>query len=253
MLSRCVIWAFCLCIVGCQVGAPPNPNSAKDVGLIAPEILKRNLRWAYEELERRKLHGEIDDKTEKKMLAQYARSLLSDAALERMPPDQAWQYGEVYRTAEQWPQAKRVFELAVQVAKDDNRRVNDNLRLAQVLAKLGDVRGAIQHTRSTFNAVRSGKAPILLATLYEIVPAAEGQGHDVELAQLLEGAIQQHLETIVDPRTIPGRMFLLARRHHIHNAWDKVIDLYRKSGENGLAEEAQQSKDEMLGLSMSRN
>jgi hypothetical protein len=76
---------------------------------------------------------------------------------------------------------------------------------------------------------------------------------DVELAQLLEGAIQQHLETIVDPRTIPGRMFLLARRHHIHNAWDKVIDLYRKSGENGLAEEAQQSKDEMLGLSMSRN
>jgi hypothetical protein len=68
-------------------------------------------------------------------------------------------------------------------------------------------------------------APILPATLYEIVPAAEGKGHDKELAELLELAIRCHERTVVDIKTDDGRIFMAARRYHINKAATKAAVL----------------------------
>ena len=71
----------------------------------------------------------------------------------------------------------------------------------------------------------------------------EGKGDDVELAQLLEDTIGQAEKTIVDHKSEAGAAFLIARPHHIRNAWAKVIMLLQNSGHQDLANQAQTRAD----------
>jgi hypothetical protein len=114
---------------------------------------------------------------------------------------------------------------AVKYASNPDRKVNDTLRLAQALGKNGKVGEAISTAKAVFGAKDEDAAPILPATLYEIVPATEGKGKNKELAAILKEAIACHMRVKVDAATDAGKFFLAARRHHVNKAEAKVQEL----------------------------
>lgn len=235
-------------LAGCQSGTFPDPNDPADVGTLQPEVLMNNLKGASQNLNERKAKGEIDDKAYKRYISEYARKLLASVKIESVPPERYWEYAEVYRTAELWPETEVWARRAVKAAKNQDRRVNDSLHLAQALANLNRVPEAIQVARSVFDTPPNEKAPIITAVLLELVPAASGKGSDIEVAKLLEDAIQQAHQTVVDGNSEAGKMYLMARPHHVNNAWHTVINLYRMAGRDDLADAAAKraTQDESL-------
>lgn len=249
-LKTCLALAcLAFCGIGCGSKPPPDPNDPGQVGIMRPEVLQRNLRWASEMVNDRVAKQEITEAEAKKYLAKYADSLVEDIDFKQMKPRQAWQYADVFRTAERWGLAKKALEMAVAHAKEtgnEDRRVNDTLRLAQAQANLGERDIAMATARSVFDTRERDKGAILLAVLYEIAPAVRGHGQDVELAKLLEEAIDQHLQTVIDPETEAGRVFLVAKWHHIRKAWEMVIELYREAGNEEEAQKALQRSIDMM-------
>jgi tetratricopeptide (TPR) repeat protein len=229
---------FSVCLAGCRPEPIPNPNDPAQVELMRAEVILRNLRYASDTANMRVQRGEITEEEAKRLVSEYARKLTDAVELERIPAEEAWQYGEAFRAARNWTAARAALEVAVQHAPNEDRRINDTLRLAHVLAELGEERQAIETARTAFDAGPHDSAPILPATLLEIVPAAEGKGIDAELARLLEDAIALHEDTMVDPESEAGKLFLFARPHHIASAWTKVIELYQAAGEDELAKQA---------------
>lgn len=229
-----------------HVGTPSDPNDPSQAGLLTPEVLRRILAGASDSLQERVEKGEIDDTQFHELMSQAANRLLDQVDIGRIPPNKAWEYAEVFVTAERWQDAKKALLIAVKVAKGEDRRVNDNLHLARVLAELGDVPTAVATARTTFDTPDQGAAPILPATLLEIVKAGEGKGHDPELAALLEDAITCEMRTIVDPTSQSGKAFLAARPFHVRNAWKKVVGLYESAGKMKEAAAAEKRAEGML-------
>lgn len=224
-------------LAGCQMGTLPDPNDPGQVGLMDPVVLRSNLQAAYRSLDARASRGDITEQKKRDLLRLYARDLLEHVDFNEIPPKKAWEYGEVFRTAARWDMAERAFRIAAENAKNEDRRVNDSLRLAQSLARLNRVDQAIDWTRKTFTTNDRETAPILPAVLLEIVPAAQGKGHDEELATLLVEAIAQHERTVVDASTDAGKAFFQAKPFHIRNAYAKAIELFAKSGKADRARE----------------
>ncbi|HWA81902.1 MAG TPA: hypothetical protein VG820_00605 [Fimbriimonadaceae bacterium] len=242
-LTGCIVWYSNDLS---HVGTPPNPNDPRQAGVLTPEVLRRILAGASDSLQEREMKGEIDDAKFHELMSEAANRLLDEVDIGRIPPKQAWEYGEIYITAQRWEDAKKALLIAVKAAKNDDRRVNDKLRLARVMAELNDVPGAISTARSTFDVPDGATAPILPATLLEIVKAGEGKAHDAELAALLEDAIKCEMRTIVDPKSKPGQDFLTARPFHIRNAWRKVVELYVAAGKTQEADSAEKRAEQML-------
>lgn len=237
--------AGCL-LVGCETAVLPDPNDPNDVSVVQPDVLRNSLKGASDNLNQRLAQREINQRQYDALMAQYANDLLNTTNIEAIPPSRAWEYAEVFRTAKRWKEAATVLKVAVKAAKSQDRRVNDTLRLAQALAYENEVPEAIQTAKKVFDAPAQEKAPILLAVLYEIVPAARNKGKDVDLATLLEDAIEQAQQTLVDPNSDAGKMFLAARPHHVRNAWMTVLDLYSAAGRDDLAQKAMRRMDAML-------
>jgi len=234
---------------GCKTGTLEDPNDPKEAGIMAPDVIRRQLKGTSDMLMERVNKGEMSDAEFKNLIAKRANELLSDLPLDKVEEARAWEYGEVFRTAKRWPQAKEALQIAVDYAiktKNEDRRVNDLLRLAHAEAMLGEVGPAIQTAEKTLDATPGGSAPILPGVLLEIVPAAKGKGKDAELAKLLEQAILKHMATVVDPKTEPGKMFLMARPYHVRNAWRTVVELYAKAGKDEEARKALARSEEML-------
>lgn len=230
--------ALALAAAGCRLPPPPDPNDPGQGANVDADVLQRNLKHASDFLNERVLRGEISDGKAREVLASIARRMVDRVDLRLIPVSQAWRYGEFFRAAKEWDKALVCFRAAVQFAKNEDRRVNDSLRLAHCLAELGRVDEAIAVARSVFDARPEDSAPILPAVLLEIVPAALNRGRDVELARLLEDAIAIHERTVVDAETTAGMAFLAARPHHIRNAYALAIRLYRAGGRDDLAAEA---------------
>lgn len=231
-----------------RVGTPEDPNDVRRSPMLALSIIKNNLQADSEDLMHRVHKGEITDQQFHEYMSKAAQMLLDQGEVKptKIPAHEAWEYGEIYITARRWKDAKTVLETAVKAAKGEDRRVNDNLRLARVLAELGDVKSAVSTARSTFNTPDEGSAPILPATLYEIIPAGEGKGADPELAALLEEAIKCEDRTIVNPESVAGQSFLAARPAHDRRAWRKVVELYETSGKIDDARKAEQRAEAAL-------
>lgn len=237
-------------LAGCQTGTLEDPNDPKTAGILAPDVIRRQLKGTSDMLMERVARGEISDDEFKEYISKRANELLADLPLDKIDPEKAWEYGEVLRTAQRWPQAKQALAIAVAEAeksKDEDRYINDLLRLAHAQAMTGEVKEAIATASRTLTATPNGSAPILPGVLLELVPAARGKGQDPELAALLEKAIDKHMATVVDPKTEPGQMFLAARPHHVRNAWRTVVDLYAKSGKDEEARQALQRSEAVLG------
>lgn len=219
-------------------GTPPDPNDPRVAGN-SPEYLRRMLKGASDSLLKREMSGEIGDQEYHKLVARAANDLLDQVKVGPIAPDKAWEWGELYIAARRWPSARAALEIAVKSPRDPNRQVNDTLRLARVLAEMGQVRESVEVARRVLGVPDNAAAPILPATLLEIVPAGAGKGADPALAKLLEDAIGAEMRTIVDPNTDAGKAFLMARPIHVEHAWAKVIELYRGAGETQAAEAAQ--------------
>jgi tetratricopeptide (TPR) repeat protein len=204
-------------------------------------VLSGNLRSISDSLIERRVRKEITNEEYRNLIAKAAAELVKEADMSRVDPAEAWQYGEVLRAARNWEAALAVFELAVKHAKatkNEDRRVNDTLRLAHVQAHLGSVQASIETASQVLDAKPTDSAPILLAVLYEIVPAARGKDHDLALAELLEGSIQKHLRTQVDTNTVAGKDFMAARSHHVSGAYTTLAALYDQLGMTARAEGA---------------
>lgn len=212
-------------LAGCQTTPPPDPNDPAQVGMVQPDVLMRNLRWASEALNQRVLKGEITDARSRLMLSEYAASLTQHIELKRITEDLAWEYAEVFRTARQWENARIVFEIALRHPKNEDRRVNDTLRYAQVLAQLDRVPDALVAARRVFDAAPKDRAPLIPSLIFELTPAARGKGYDVELAELIQDAIPLYEATVVDPNSEAGRDFLTAKPHLIRESKRIVAEL----------------------------
>lgn len=223
-----------------RASAPlPDPNDPSDVGLMDPLVLSRNLKWASDFVNERVRLKDVSDKEGKRLISEYASSLVAQIDSKAVPDFQAWEYAEFFRTAQQWERAGELFERAVATAKkskNEDRRVVDSIRYAHVLAMLGQTQKAIELVRSTFDSPPENKGSILLGTYMEIVPAAKGKGLDLELAKLIEDAILQHEQAKVSPNTDEGLQFLAVRGYHRNQAMQLARELYRAAGREDLAQ-----------------
>ncbi len=228
MTTRCLPWAVAVVLAaGCKFGQVPVQNEPSPDSLYDGALLQQNVRRVAEVLDDRLSRGQISGGQKDEILHAYIRDQVADIDRALIPADQVWRFADVYRQMEDWEATFDLYTIAVMNAESEDRRVNDSLRLAEATARLGDIEEGINLVRSTFDVDPLGKAPILMATLYEFAPAVQGRGHDHELAVLLEEAAGQHLLTVVDPQSDAGRRFIKARRHHVREAWFAVIRLYR--------------------------
>ena len=239
---------FLLPLSGCHFGTFPDPNDPSRAGTLQPEVLRRQVAGASAALLARFGTGEISEERYRDLLAEYADGLVKRAHIESVDPAKAWEYGEVFRTGRMWKESEAIFRVAVGAAKDDDRRVNDTLRLAEALAHLGRVHEAVEEARKTFEAPPRYKAPILYGVLLEIAPAARGKGKDAEVARLLEDAIRQSDLTEVDRSTESGEAFVQALPHHQRNARRMAAKLYLGVGKDADAERVLGGKDASLRI-----
>jgi hypothetical protein len=222
-----------LSIVGCQTGVLPNPNEPTTKEEASPEILKRNLGTISDGLMEKRMKGSIDEQQYRDLLAKAADELVDELDLEHVDPEEAWQYAEILRAGRDWKPAKRLLVLAVKEAravKNEDRRVNDSLRLAEAEAHLGEYEASLRDANSVMDAKPVDSAPILPAVLLEIAPVLAEHGHNLEVAKLLETAARKHLLTTVDGSTRAGKDFIMARPYHVRRAYIMAADLYERSG-----------------------
>lgn len=215
-------------VAGCRSIPPPDPNDPAEVGLVQPDVLMRNLKWASDAANARVETGEITRAQAKEIVSQYARDLTAHISMARVREGRAWEYAEVFRAARQWDKAREAFEIAIRHPQNENRRVNDNLRLAHVYANLNMLPEAIERARSVFDAEPKERAPLIPALILEIVPAGRGKGHDAELAKLLEEALPLWNDTVVDETSQSGRDFMIAKPFHIRRTLDLIRALSAK-------------------------
>ncbi|MCH7905572.1 MAG: hypothetical protein IH944_13535 [Armatimonadetes bacterium] len=223
-----------MAFAGCQFGQLPNQEDV-EASAVGPEALQKRLGRARSTVDDRILRRQLSPEEGSEILRDYVVDLLADVDVKAVAPDEAWMYGDLFRQIPDWQATYDLYSVAVEHAESEDRRVNDSLRLAEATAELGDVEEGIRLVRSTFDASAGGKGPILMATLYEFLPSARRQGMELQLAALLEDAIDQHLMTVVDPSEDAGRRFLISREHHVREAWSQIIILYHAADEEERA------------------
>lgn len=227
-----------LVIAGCQAPSIPDPNDPTVPGPNQTQRIVAAIKAVSDAANKRVLDREISPDDAKQLVNTFEANLCRSIDISQISPADAYIYGQIFLDAQDWENARKVLTLAVAHAKDEDRRVNDTLRLAQAYAELGDVKKAIGLTKTTFTTDPEDKAPILPGVLFTIIPAGRGKGSDAELAGLLEDAIHQHELVVVNPQLDNGKMFLAAEPVLLNRAWHEVIRLYEESGRQDLADKS---------------
>lgn len=227
MKSALSFLSLLILMAGCRTGTIPDPNEPAMSNVPNGDALSRNIRDLMELLDDRQSRGEITADKRNILQKKVITDLLNRVDVANIRPAQAWQFGDAYRLAGDWAKARDLYAVAVKASKTEDRRINDSLRLARAQANLGESEAAVSTCRTTFDSQPQDKAPILLAVLYEIVQEGYEKSKSEIWATILEQAIEQHKQVIVDPGSKGGRAFLLARPAHIRNAWIKVAKIYQ--------------------------
>lgn len=215
---------------GCGIYADPN-DIQSTIGPDRVDVARNLLQSASDILDFQVQKRALSDEQRMDTIATEAERLLKFVDAEQVLPKDKWKYAELLRATGRFEAAIPVYEEAVKKAPNWDRRVNDSLRLAQCYAKKGEVKRAIELARTTLKAPDTDTAPILPATLYELVPSAEGKGMDKELGKLLVDAIGAHRRTKVDMNTDAGKGFVVAGRYHINRAQQKAMVLLGQSSQ----------------------
>ncbi len=235
-------------LVGCYSVVPPDPNAIDKNSVVFAKNIQQAIREMYAVLGIRVRRKEITQERADQILKQFVTDSIKEVDPNKVDAKQAWRFGDLFRQAGRWEESYRLYKRAVEYAgEDEDRRVNDTLQLARVAAHLKKTDEALTLAKSTFDVAPAGKAPILMSILYELTPELKGKGKDLELAQLLEQAIQQHSDTHVDPESDAGRAFIAVRPHHIQNAWVEVMRLYEAAGRQDLARKALAESEKSSG------
>lgn len=223
---------------GCYFAQLPDPNAMQGVDQINAEVMQRNIAGAYSDLELRVKRGEISEEVKTQRIKELVELIAGYIKPENIIDSEAWRFADIYRQAGDLENAHKFYEVAVNVAQTEDRRVNDTLQLARVLAMQGKVKEAIDMASRTFDAPAKEKAPIMMSSLYEIVPAGLGKGADIELAKFLEETIKQHMLVEVDAQSESGKAFLNTSQIHIGKAWEQVLRIYANENRDDLLREA---------------
>ena len=202
---------------GCTTLANPNDLSRLP-GEDRPEAAQRILSSSVEYLDARVRSTEISDAQRLRLIRDRTETLVQAIDPKAVENGDLWIYGEMLRGTGRYAEAAEVLKRAAKSASNWDRRVNDTLRYAACLAHLDRVDEAIATARSVYSAPDRETAPILPATLYELVPAAQGKGKDRELADLLEDAIACQQRTKVDLNSDEGKSFRAAGLWHVRHA-----------------------------------
>jgi hypothetical protein len=215
---------FGLILIGC--GQYPNPNDLSSVQADQRvAIANKRLESAEATLQYKVEHNEISDSRRNELISELAEEFLKTIDPKVVPDSDQWMYAALLRVTNRWSDAEKSLKLAVKVAKSPDRQVNDNLKLAQAQAKNNEVSEAIATAHSITNAADGDAAPILPSVLLELIPTAQGKGHDRELADLLRQAVQCHMRVKVDMNSDAGKSFEIARHYHINKAEEKIVEL----------------------------
>lgn len=226
--------ALALVCAGCARTWTSDPNQRAG-GLVDGDVLARNLAAVVTDLDERVARGEATPEVREQRLKEYLDRTLKGVDPGKVPAVWAWQYGDAYRLKGEWEEAGRLYERSLAAAKDEDRRVNDSLRLARVRAHQGRHDEAIKLVRATFDAPPPDKGAILMAVVYEIVPEGRGTGPKKEYAKLLAEAVRQHEATVVAVGTSSGAAFLEARPAHVRRAYLMAAELALAAGDRDLA------------------
>ena len=233
MTKRCLPLAVAVVLAaGCEFGQIPDQSEPGPDSLYDGALLQQNVQRVADVLNDRVIRGQISRAEKQELLSAYIGEQVADLVRDDIPADQVWRFADVYRQMEDWQTTHDLYTIAVTTAESEDRRVNDSLRLAEATARLGNIEEGMDLVRSTFDVDPEGKAPILMATLYEFALAVRGRGHDRALALLLEDAALQHMQTVIDPKSEAGRRFMQARRYHVREAWFAIIRLYRSEDDD---------------------
>jgi hypothetical protein len=227
---------------GCQAPSIPDPNDPANAGPNLAHVVQADLKSVNDAANRMVVDQQITPDQAKVLINQYEAGLCRGLDITKVSPEDAYIFGQIFLDAKDWEDARKVLTVAVKAAKTEDRRINDTLRLAQVYAELGDIDKAIEVARFTYTTNGNDKAPILPGVLFGVVPAGQGKGKDAELAKLLEDAIRQHEQVVINPSLESGKLFLSAKPILISRAWREVIRLYEASGHPNLADKARQSE-----------
>lgn len=204
-------------LAGC--GQYTNPNDLNNIP--QPDRMEVAYSWlkqATDALDVKYQKGQISDDERLAKIREYAEELLKSVDQSQVPITDLWQYAEILRISQRWPETEEVLLKAIKAPSDADRTVQDHLRLAQAQAHNGKYAEAIESAKSTFSAKDEDTAPILLAVLFEIAPVVKGHGFDKQLADLLDGAVACHKRTKVDLNTQEGKTFVAVARFHIRKA-----------------------------------
>lgn len=215
----------------------PDPNDPDQLDIMDAQVLATNLKAASEVVNERVGRGEISDAKGQEMLSEYADQMIARLDIKQINMKDAWRYADIYRTGRKWDLAAKAYEIALRKPATEDRRINDTLRYAQCLARLGEVKTALAEARKTYDAKPEDSAPVLPAMLLEIAPAAKGKGHDEELANMLLEACEIHAKTDVNPKTTEGILFRQARPFHIRDACKLAAALFTKPEDKERAAE----------------
>lgn len=239
-----------LALVGCQSATRPDPNDPANAMTTGADAIRANLDATYAELDQRVRRGELTPDERDRLLREHAAQFVPHINLEQLPVTDLWKFGEIFRTAGRWDLARAAYALALENATNDDRRVNDALKLALADVQLGKPDSALPLIRGTYTRAPGDKGAILPAVLLEIVPAAEAKGLTPEWAgkwaEVLTEAIRQHETVVVDAETPAGQAFIAAKPFHVRNAWIKAIRLYEQAGRADLAEKTREDAERDL-------
>lgn len=239
-MKRSLLLLGLVLAAGCMTGHYHDPNEPSD-GLVTADSIFKRMNGLNNSLYYRRTHGEITEAEYKDLLVKGAAEYVQAARLKPGAPSELWKYAEVLIAAHMWPEAEQTLAKAVQNAKDthnEDRRINDTLRMARAQAEQGKIKQAIATARETLNAKPADSVPVMMATLYEVIPAAKDKGEDLELARLLADAIEVNSKVVVDKNSEAGVAYLLARPRHIRHAWMTLEKLYLSANRPDLAKQA---------------
>lgn len=232
------LFAVLSLIGGCHFAQLSDPNEIVGAQTIDAEVVQRNIAQSYDVLSKRVQKNEITEEEMKSMIGKTVKQITDQVEVSSIPDAGAWRFADLFRQAGDLKTARALYERAIKVARDEDRRVNDSLQLARVIALEGDIDGAIKVAETTFSAPPKEKAPIMMSALYEIFPAGKGKGKDVELALFLERAIDQHMLVQVDSSSSAGKTFLEVMPIHIGKAWDLVLGTFAREQRTDLFDAA---------------
>ena len=251
-----VMFTFGFFVVGFLVSmdaVPSDPNDPAQNPEASFELAERALARHYTFFATRMNDDEIDQVRVDKEMAEYAKYYASILQRDGIKPSDSFRFGQVLRTGRQWQKAYDSYAKAqVYFKNNGDLWVNSTLRMAHCQAALGNEKEAISLMRESFKAAPGDKVGILLAALYEVTPPLQGKASDRKLALLLFDCIDQHLQSVVDPKSMAGAQFVMARRSHLQKALLKAAELLGPTASEEDRMRYQKSVDEVSKLNVTR-